>query len=238
MSVKFALIGGKVNREHLPNKIEEEIFKLSGKKTPKVLFCPYAAKDIDKTIKKFHSLVSNLDCEIIDLTFENVGLFDEYLNKADILYISGGVSDDLYEFFIKNGLDKILIKYLDTDKIYAGLSAGAMLYTKISMGDKYMYSDNFHNYNYRMVKGLGILNISICPHYQNEDLICYNGEVENIKIDSFGIEEDCCLVIDGNKYYVIKEERCMSVYEFIEPNFQMNPLYEGEIYEKTGGFRA
>ena len=117
MSVKFALIGGKVNREHLPNKIEEEIFKLSGKKTPKVLFCPYAAKDIDKTIKKFHSLVSNLDCEIIDLTFENVGLFDEYLNKADILYISGGVSDDLYEFFIK-GSEHSISKTGDLNSLF------------------------------------------------------------------------------------------------------------------------
>ena len=238
MSVKFALIGGKKNKEILTSRIENEIFKLTGKEKPVVLFCPYASKDTSKATKKFHDLVKNLSCEIIDLTFENVSLFDTYLEKSDVLYISGGISDDLVDYFIKNNLDKILIKYLDSNKIYAGSSAGAMLYCKISMGDKYMYYDNFHNYNYKMVKGLGLLNISICPHYQNEDLICYNDEVRYNNIPSFGIEEDCCLLIDDEKYYIIKEERNMSIYEFIPKEFIMTPLYEGVIYEKIGGFRS
>ncbi|MCR4897873.1 MAG: peptidase E, partial [Acholeplasmatales bacterium] len=61
--------------------------------------------------------------------------------------------------FKNNNLDKILLKYINSNKIYAGSSAGAMLYTKISMGDKDMYSDNFHNYGYKMVECLNIINI-------------------------------------------------------------------------------
>ena len=238
MGVKFALIGGKVNKEILTCDIEKYLIDLSGKKNPTILFCPYAVKDTNKAITKFHNLCKNLDCNIIDMDYSNVELFDEYLAKSDILYIGGGMSDDLVKYFLDNNLDKILIKYLSSDKIYAGVSAGAMLYTKVSLGDKYMYYDNFHNYNYKMVNCLGILNISICPHFQNEDLICYNDIIKEYGLVSFGIEEDCCLVIDDTKYYIFKETKSNSVYYFNNNDYLMEDLREGLVYEKIGGFRS
>ena len=235
--VRFVLIGGKGKDSNL-NHIENEIIKMTNKKNPIILYCPYATKDIEKSINKFHNLMNNLECEIIDLTFDNINDFDFLLNKADILYVGGGVSDDLVDIFKKYNLDKVLYKYLDSNKIYAGSSAGAMLYTKVSMGDKDMFSDNFHNYNYKMVDCLDILNISICPHYQNEDLIIYNDEVIKFDFDSFGIEEDTAVVIDGNKYGCLKDLKNRSVYYFSKDNHKMVPLYEGVIYEKDCGFRS
>lgn len=230
----FALIGGKVNREKVNNRIEKEIINSCNKKTPIVLFCPYAVKDINKAISKFHKMMDEIDCKIIDLTWDLIDKFEEYLKLADILYIGGGVSDDLVKVFINNKLDLILRKYLDSDKIFIGSSAGAMLFTVISMGDKDMFYDNFHNYNYKMVKGLSILNISMCPHYQNEDLILYNDEIKKYGLLSFGIEEDTCLVIKENNYYVLKDDPRMSIYRFDpKKNYSMEPLYEGEIYENS-----
>ncbi|MCR5113593.1 MAG: Type 1 glutamine amidotransferase-like domain-containing protein [Acholeplasmatales bacterium] len=236
---KFVLIGGK-NKDSVSNKTESEIIRMSGKERPTILFCPYATiNDIEKAKQKFIKMMDKLEYELIVMDQNNMKDFDSLLNKADILYIAGGVSDDLVEIFRKNKLDEILIKYLDTDKIFAGSSAGAMLFTVISMGDKYMYTDNFHNYNYKMVKCLGILNISICPHYQNEDLIIYNDEVRNLPFDSFGIEEDTAIVIDGNKFYCIKENRSSGIYYFKKSdNYRMIPLYEGVIYEKDSDFRS
>ena len=132
----------------------------------------------------------------------------------------------------------VLYKYLDSNKIYAGSSAGAMLYTKVAMGDKDMFSDNFHNYNYKMVDCLGILNISICPHYQNEDLIFYNDVIKEYSLDSFGIEEDTAVIIDDNKYGCLKDDKKRSVYYFSRDNYLMVPLYEGEYYEKGSSFRS
>ena len=235
--VRFVLIGGKGKDSNL-NHIENEIIKMTNKKNPIILYCPYATKDIEKSINKFHNLMNNLECEIIDLTFDNINDFDFLLNKADILYVGGGVSDDLVDIFKKNNLDKVLYKYLDSNKIYAGSSAGAMLYTKVAMGDKDMFSDNFHNYNYKMVDCLGILNISICPHYQNEDLIFYNDVIKEYSLDSFGIEEDTAVIIDDNKYGCLKDDKKRSVYYFSRDNYLMVPLYEGEYYEKGSSFRS
>ena len=235
--VRFVLIGGKGKDSNL-NHIENEIIKMTNKKNPIILYCPYATKDIEKSINKFHNLMKNLECEIINLTFDNINDFDSLLNKADILYVGGGVSDDLVDIFKKNNLDKVLYKYLDSNKIYAGSSAGAMLYTKVAMGDKDMFSDNFHNYNYKMVDCLGILNISICPHYQNEDLIFYNVVIKEYSLDSFGIEEDTAVIIDNNKYGCLKDDKKRSVYYFSRDNYLMVPLYEGEYYEKGSSFRS
>ena len=235
--VRFVLIGGKGKDSNL-NHIENEIIKMTNKKNPLILYCPYATKDIEKSINKFHNLMKNFECEIIDLTFDNINDFDFLLNKADILYVGGGVSDDLVDIFKKNNLDKVLYKYLDSNKIYAGSSAGAMLYTKVAMGDKDMFSDNFHNYNYKMVDCLGILNISICPHYQNEDLIFYNDVIKEYSLDSFGIEEDTAVIIDDNKYGCLKDDKKRSVYYFSRDNYLMVPLYEGEYYEKGSSFRS
>ncbi len=235
----FALIGGKANKEKLTNKIEQKLIELTNKEKPIILYCPYASKDIEKSNLKFKLLIGDLNADIIYLSFENIDQFEELLIKSDILYIGGGVSDDLVSIFIKYGLDKILKKHINDNKIFAGSSAGAMLFTKASMGDKYMFSDNFHNYNYKMVDCLNILNITICPHYQNEDLIFYNDVLKKYDIDAFGIEEDTCVVIDGSKFFIIKEEGKASCYYFSKDNnYIMMPLYEGKIYEKDSGFRS
>lgn len=233
----FVLIGGKSNNDRL-DKIEKHIAKMTNKECPTFLYCPYAAKNTMKSINSFHELMKNINCNIIDLDINNLFEFEEKLKIADCLYIGGGSCDDLVAFFKENKLDEIIAKYIDTNIIFAGVSAGAMLWCRYAMGDKYMYSDNFHSYNYKMVECLGILDINICPHYNNDDLIIYNDEIKNYDLDSFGIEDDTALVIDNNSYYVIKDKSFRSVYYFNKNDRLMKPLYEGENYEKNGGFRS
>lgn len=235
--VKFALIGGRTNKDERINKMEEFIFSLTKKAKPNVLFCPYGTKDYYKTNKKFTLLVEGLNINLRLMTEKDYLKFDDLLKDADIFYISGGCSNDLVAIFMKYNYDKILYKYLNTNKIYAGISAGAMLYTKCSMGDRDMFIDCFHKYNYKMVEGLGLLDISICPHYQEEDLIVYNDEVKRIDYISFGIENDTLLFIDNKKYSVFKEDKTKSVYYFGK-NKIMTPMYEGELYEEDSSFRS
>ncbi len=235
----YVFIGGKANKEIMTNKIERHALCLINKSRPKVLYCPYAAvNNMEKSILRFHNMMMGIDCDIYDMSIDDIDRFDELLNEADCLYIGGGYSDDLVELFIKNGLDKILRKYMNSNKIFIGSSAGAMLFTACSMGDKYVYNDNFHSYNYKMVKCLGLFNMIICPHYQNEDLIIFNDEIKNYDIDAFGIEEDTALIINDNQYYVIKEDLRRSLYYFDKNTKIMKSLYEGEVYEKIGGFRV
>ena len=231
--VTYCLIGGKSNDLSL-NTIEKNIIKLSKKDNPLILFCPFAKEDTKKSISRFHELMNGVSNNIIDIDFSNISKFDEYLNKADILYIAGGKCDLLVSIFKEYKLEQILKKYINSDKIYAGDSAGAMLYTKIAMGDKYVYSNNNHNYNYKMVECLGLLNITICPHYNNEDLIIYNDEIKKYDLEAFGIEENSCLVIEGNTFYSTKEFKNVSVYYFDKNNHILSDVKENKTYEICG----
>lgn len=236
----FALIGGKTNKEILDNKIEKNLISIANKKCPTILYCPYAAiNDIERSNDKFKKQMNGLDCNIIYMTLNDIDNFDSLLNQADIFYVGGGHCDDLVDLFLKKNYYDILLKYIDTNKIFAGVSAGAMIWCKYGMGDKYMYHDNFHNYNYKMVKCLGLLDITICPHYQNEDLIVYNEEITHYGLNSFGIEDDVCLIINGNDYHIIKEDKRKSCYFFNKnDSLKMIPLYEGIDYNENSSFRA
>lgn len=232
--MKFVLIGGKSKLG--TNNIEKKLVEMT--KNKKVLFCPFAATEFEKSNSKFLNLMNGINCDITFMNSFDPILFNSQLTDCDLLYIGGGCCDILVERFINNGLDKVLIKHINDDKIFAGSSAGAMLYTRVAMGDRYMYTDNFHNYNYKMVNCLGILNINICPHYQNEDLIFYNDELKKYDLDAYGIEEDTALIIENDKFYVLKEYKSASVYYFKKEDRIMVPLYEGVVYEKVGGFRS
>ncbi|MBO5711439.1 MAG: Type 1 glutamine amidotransferase-like domain-containing protein [Acholeplasmatales bacterium] len=230
----FCLIGGKSNLEIKNNKIEQHAFMLTNKAKPKVLFCPYAVDDHAKSNNKFIELTKNLDIELYCMTDKDYDNFDELMAWCDCLYIGGGKSDDLVNVFITKGYDKTLIKYLNTDKVYAGLSAGAMLYVRYAMGDKYAYYDNFVISNYKMVKCLGLLDLTICPHYQSEGLIVYNDEVKNYPYSGIALEDDTCVIIKDDCYYVLKENNKHSVYLFDKNNnFKMIPLYENNIYNQN-----
>lgn len=235
----FALIGGRGSSLVLNNSFEKHLIQLTSKPNPIVLFCPYATKDMSKSIYRFHQRMKDVDCQIMDLNLENISSFSEYLSRCDIFYVDGGYCEDLISFFKSHGLDKILYEYKDKNIVFAGSSAGAMLYTKASMGDKHVFTDNFHKYNYQMVECLGLLNITICPHFQEEDLTVYNEKVSSYLCDGFGIEEDTMLVIEDDKYYVMKESSYRSIYYFSKDrNYQMIPLYEGVEYEKDSSFRT
>ncbi|MCR5349499.1 MAG: Type 1 glutamine amidotransferase-like domain-containing protein [Acholeplasmatales bacterium] len=233
----YVLSGGR-SKDSKEINIEKEVFKLVGKTKINILFCPLAQiNNTDKCIERFNEYMKDLNYDAKYLIMDNLNQFDDLFNWCDIFYVYGGVCDTLVKIFKEYKLDLILKKYDDSNKIYYGISAGAMLPTVTSLGDKDMFSDNFHNYNYKMVNCLGILNISICPHYQNEDLIIYNDIIKKYNLHSFGIEEDCALVIDGTKYYVFKDYKYKSLYEF-DKNYKMIPLYEGVKYEKNSGFRS
>jgi peptidase E len=228
----YALIGGKSNLEVKLNKIEQHILSLTNKEKPKLLYCPYASNDYEKSNKKFKDLINNLPCELYLMSEADYEKFDELLNWCDCIYIGGGASDDLVDLFKSKGFDKLLIKYQNTNKIYAGISAGAMLYTVSAMGDKYAFYDNFITSNYKMVDCLGLIEYTICPHYQSEGLTKYNSDLKNYPYPGLGIEDDTCVIIKDGKISIIKENKTHSVYFFNnKDDFKMIPLYEGSSYE-------
>ena len=224
---KYFLIGGK-DDDLKSNYIEQVLISLTRKVNPKILFFPTANKDSIKTIEHFKRTFDNLwaNIEVVSL-FEkdyDINELDRLFYNSDIIYFAGGNTDVLVQKVKESNIDKLLLKYKDSNKIFAGISAGAILFTNSGMGDSYSYQDgNGKVYNYKMIEGLHILDTYICPHYQKNDLYVYNDEVSDKKL-AFALEDDTAILLDNGNINIYKANKKHSVYQF---NYGlMKPLYE------------
>lgn len=221
--MRIMLIGG---RSQEPDNFIIEEKMLSYYDNPRVLLFPTATKDSNKSINNLKILFDKLKCSY-DFALLYSESRDEIINKinnADILYFNGGNTDVLVNKIIEIGLDDII---KSTDKMLVGISAGMIMMSNMGMGDSYSYQDNNHVYNYKMVKGLGILNIVCCPHYENDDLVVFNDEAIKYDCDAYALEGDTAIIFDNGEIEVIKSNKKRSAYKFTkELNYKMESLYE------------
>ena len=225
--MRFVLIGGRSINNLNNFELELKIFKHLNISNPNILFVPQAAyKDINSAIIKFKNLTKDFKGSIeylTDLTLDNV---DKMFDWADIIYFSGGSCTNLVRIVNESSLITCINKYLNSNKIYMGVSAGAMLFTKYAMGDENIYTNNYHIYIYQMVKCLGLLDIVICPHYDHDGLDCFNSELKGYGLNAYALEDDTAILVD-DKIKVFKMDKRKSVYLFDkDKDYQMIPLYE------------
>jgi dipeptidase E len=224
--MKFVLIGGRSIANLNNFELESNVFKHLNISNPNILFIPQAAyKDIYSSINKFKNLTKEYKGQIeylIDLEESNI---DRLFDWADVIYVGGGSATNLVRIANESPLSKYIYKYINSDKLYIGVSAGAMLVSKYAMGDEYIYTNNYHIYNYQMVDCLGILDFIICPHYDHDGLDCFNDEVKKYNLNAYALEDDTAILVDET-IKVFKIDKRKSVYLFDKENdYQMIPLY-------------
>jgi len=213
---RYYLIGGK-DDDLKSNFIESQLVNLIKKEKPYMLYFSTGMKDDLRSINHFLSTFEglNINIKVIKLIKENVDIdkLDEEFNKADIVYIGGGNTDFINKTFKNLSIDKLFFKYSDCNKVYAGISAGAIMYCNSGMGDSYSYKDHDRIYNFKMVNGLGLLDTYVCPHYQKDDLYIYNDEIKDKDI-AYALEDDTALLLDNDNKIVYKANKRHSVYQF------------------------
>lgn len=92
----------------------------------------------------------------IELASEDAGFFVEQLKKADALYMAGGNTHFLWDFFSRISD----IESLFANKTIIGSSAGALILSK------YFYENDDDSFG----KGLGILPFKVFCHYSADQL--------------------------------------------------------------------
>ncbi|MCR5705205.1 MAG: Type 1 glutamine amidotransferase-like domain-containing protein [Acholeplasmatales bacterium] len=223
--MRLLLIGGK-DVDNKSNKILE--FIVNYKENPNILLIPAAAKDNDKSLKNLGTLFKDYKCNTkFLLLYKDPNGIDESLEWADILYFGGGNTKHLVDKVLEYNIDKYLRK---CDKLIAGISAGMNMMALSGMGDSDSYQDNFHTYNYKMQKGIGLINYVVCPHYNMGDLEIFNDIPREYGVSGLALENDTALYIDDYSYYVIKDNKKRSVYRFIkEEDYRMESVYNKSI---------
>jgi len=223
----FVLIGGGEIGTKETFKIDQSIVMLTNKKNPNFLFIPTASNEAEGYINVVKSIYAEiLSCNFDWLSLEN-GMIETELKKikwADIIYVGGGNTKKMIVKWKKFKVDVELKKYLKTDKIYCGLSAGSICWFEQGISD----SESFENtdvWDYSIIDGLGFIEGCNCPHY--DDRIkeeSFNGFVKNLKINILAIENNCAVVV-GKTMKIIKSDNTKNAYYIInngKENIEIN----------------
>ncbi len=224
------LIGGR-STTTISDNIEQ--FIVNYKDNPNILLVPAASMDSTRSDKNLSALFDKYKCTYKFLyLYRNPINIIESLDWADIIYFSGGNTKCLTDAALKYGLDKYLRK---TEKLIVGISAGMNFIASYGMGDTDAYQDNYHIYNYKMQKGIGLLDIVVCPHYDNCDLDVFNDEPKKYKSDGLALENDTAIYINDFTYKVIKDNKRNSIYKFSkEDNYKMDAIYNNKVISCLG----
>ena len=118
------------------------------------------------------------------------------IQMADCIYIGGGDTVFMLEKWAECGLDKLIIDAYNQGKIICGLSAGAICW----------FTDMYTDYEimrgqsaeYSMKKGLGILQGTMCPHFNHREQDFTTTMIQKGIQKAYAVEDDCALVfVDG-----------------------------------------
>ena len=157
-------------------------------------------------------------------------LYDERLDAksqfddSDLIFFNGGRTEDL----MKEAILKDFKSLLKDDKIYVGVSAGAIMFFDSGYGDKNAYLDNRTYYGFDFTKGLNIFNYLFCPHYNKEGILSFNEEIKKYDLPGFALTDGALMKIEDSHFSIIKEKNAES---FVCTKDKIIPLKMGEIYE-------
>lgn len=178
------------------------------KKCESIAFIASSPKDHEKNKKYVYG-----DKEIVGMLnylknikkFSNTSIIDEsitieeskeIIEKADVIYLLGGNYKTQLNFIKKRGYDKLL-------KSFSGIllctSCGAMNLAKYGYYSKDEDSENSFFYD-----GLNLVDISIDPHFNCNNLVQIEEDKKMSKIHKiYGVPNDSAIVINNKEYLFI-----------------------------------
>ncbi len=209
----LAIGGGENGRPGKPYEIkqfDEEIVRMTGKKTPNLLFIAFTQKSAEgaesyyEVIKKnFSDIGCNCD-HLREVDIKDMNVVRDKICTADIIYVGGGNTLRLMNMLRKYKIDILLKDAGEKGTVLCGVSAGAICWCNYGNSDSRKFTSN--STQLIKVTGLGFIPVLFCPHYDGE-----SGRQEDLKRMmkttkgvSIAFENCTAIQINGDKYKVLK----------------------------------
>lgn len=233
--------GGEIGRPGYPaetTKIDRELIRLTGKKSPTVLFIPTASSDSEgyyQAVKKHFGKKLGCKTDVLWLIKEKSSrkVIQEKIMSADIVYVGGGNTQKMLRIWKLSGVDKVLKKALGQGIILSGLSAGSICWFRGGASD----SRKFNNPNADLIKitGLGFIPALHSPHYDVEKDRRLGLKKIMKKTSGIAIAIDNCCAVEfiDDKYRVIASKPKAMAYKV----YWKAGKYHEEILPKIKEFR-
>jgi len=153
--------GGDIN-----TKFVQYVADLTKKENPKICYLPTASGDNPDNIKYWGNICNTLHLDTLILkvwvsSSEKNQSFEDILLNSDAIVVGGGNTLNMLGIWKAQGIDTILEKALKNGIILSGGSAGSICWFQNGISDS-------RPVNLSIVKGLGFLPFSNCPHYSQE----------------------------------------------------------------------
>lgn len=233
--------GGEIGRPGYPvetTAIDKELIRLTGKKSPVVLFIPTASADSESyydTFKEHFGKRLGCKTDVLWLIKEQPThtKVAQKIGAADIVYVGGGNTQKMLRVWKRYGVDKLLEKALERGVVLSGLSAGSICWYRGGISD----SRRFKNPKADLIKvnGLGFIPALHSPHYDVEK--DRKPGLKKIMKRSPGVAiaiDNCCAVeFIGDTYRVIASKRSANAYKV----YWKAGIYHKEVLPRVKEFR-
>jgi dipeptidase E len=163
---------------------------------PRICILPTASGDTSEQIARFYSAFGERPCDPSDLSLFRLGSrpieLRDHLLEQDLIYVGGGSLLNLLAVWEAHELSAILSLAWRNGVILAGQSAGAMCWFEAAITTSSGKPEPG--------AGLGLLNGSLCVHYNNEPerRAAYLDAVANGMPDGYGLDDHAGLIWEGN----------------------------------------
>lgn len=118
--------------------------------------------------------MEHYDAELkaIGLQYDGVNISEEAdlsnLKEYDIYYVCGGNTFYILDRLRKTNLDKVILKAVDNDKFYVGVSAGSII-AGPSIEIASVGEGDVNDINLKDLEGFNLVSYCITPHYTEKD---------------------------------------------------------------------
>jgi peptidase E len=155
---KIFVFGGDINLKFI-----QYVADLTGKENPVLCYFPTASADNSENIKYYNSICEKIGIEphVMKVWVSSSGTnrsFENIIMNSDAIVVGGGNTLNMLGIWKYQGIDTILRKALKKGIIMAGGSAGSICWFENGISDSRPSALS-------LVKGLGLLPYSNCPHY-------------------------------------------------------------------------
>lgn len=148
--------------------------------------------------------------DVVDISALPKNIWLPRLEKADVLFFSGGNTSHLMRWLKESGLADLLPELLKT-RVYAGISAGSMVTgptLALSNNDKKIYYEE--EFGYRNEDALNFVSLYVRPHYNSQDFPNARKEfleevAKETNVPIYALDDESALKIVDNNIEVISE---------------------------------
>lgn len=117
------------------------------------------------------------EIDVINLLALDQPTIEERIAFADVIYVSGGISDYLMTVFKQTGFSDLLKRKLLQEKIYVGASAGAMVFGRriTTQGYKEVYRKGEQDFGVN--EYMALVDFAIFPHLDSPEFTRNRAEI-------------------------------------------------------------